>query len=108
MRNSKLPVTVKRWVDANPHIVESVEIEEDEWGEAHEGPWSMWIYFQPGWINTATECHMIHEPTAKCVLEHATMIKPCDCDDCTELRAVVPQDEVRTEPELRNPIGELI
>lgn len=85
MRNSKLPVTVKRWVDANPHIVESVEIEEDEWGEAHEGPWSMWIYFQPGWINTATECHMIHEPTAKCVLEHATMIKPCDCDDCTEL-----------------------
>jgi hypothetical protein len=98
MRNSKLPVTVKRWIDANPDIVELVDIEDDEFGNPNEGPWSMWIYFRPGWINTLTECHMIHEPTAKCVLEQVSMIKPCDCDDCeTEARHIAYQAERRAQ-----------
>lgn len=79
MRNSKMPVTVQRWVDANPHIVESVHTEPD--GYSEYGDWSIWCYFKPGWI-WENEVHQIHEARARDFLDATKFISRCDCDNC--------------------------
>ncbi len=85
MWTSRLPKTVCRWADKNPHIVSNIEVEEDERGARHHGPYSVWVYLKPGWINTLTDCHFIHEATAKYALEVADWIEPCSCDDCLSI-----------------------
>jgi len=81
MRNSKLPVTVQRWADANPDMVFMIHTEDD--GFSEYGDWSIWCYFTPGWINTLDEVHMIHEARACDFFERVKFIKPCDCPGCT-------------------------
>ena len=80
MKNGNMPVTVQRWIDANPHIVETVHTELD--GYSEYGDWSIWCYFKPGWI-WDREVHMIHEARAMDFLAATKFIQPCHCDACT-------------------------
>ena len=83
LHNPTVPKTIKKWLDKNTHIVHEFHMEEDEWGEEHEGPWSIWVYFKLGWRNELHYEHQIHEPTVKDFMDATLFIKPCDCDDCT-------------------------
>ena len=45
-----------------------------------------WIYLVPGYINTMTEVHMVHEDTVKeCLIHLRNYIKPCNCEECKKL-----------------------
>jgi hypothetical protein len=83
MKTNAIPKTIKKWLDKNAHIVHEFHMEEDEWGEEHEGPWSIWVYFKLGWRNELHYEHQIHEPTVKDFMDATLFIKPCDCADCT-------------------------
>ena len=84
MRTDKPLKSVERWISDNPHLVEEHWIEEDCAGEDNQGRFSYWIYLKPGWINWMTEAHIIHEGAARDVIEHASYIRPCNCEQCTE------------------------
>ena len=109
MRTSKVPVTIQRWIDKNQDLIDEYWIEQDEFGERHEGPFSIWRFLTHGWINELDGTHLIHEPCVGGFMDRVPLIKPCDCDDCTAaMLEAANKDEVRTEPELRNPMGELL
>lgn len=42
-----------------------------------------WVYLMPGYINTSTEVHMVHEDTVTEVLYQLRYcVKRCECDEC--------------------------
>jgi len=41
-----------------------------------------WVYFKPGYINTMTETHCIHEMTVKEVCSQFDYIEKCNCNSC--------------------------
>ena len=81
MHSSKLPVTVQRWADANPHIVQSIHTEIDEF-QPEYGNWSIWCYLKPGWIWDG-EVHSVHESRAGDFLQAVKSIERCECDSCS-------------------------
>ena len=75
-----LPKTLKKLIADHPDQFSEGWTEQDSFGR--DGGWSHWLYLKPGWINTATETHLIHEPTVREVLSMYRAVKPCDCEDC--------------------------
>ena len=75
MRTSAMPKTVAKWLDRNSNTVESANIERDEFGESHEGPYSIWLYLADGWVNTDGGGTIIHEPTARGFLDAVKFIE---------------------------------
>jgi hypothetical protein len=48
-----------------------------------------WIYLKPGWQNGADPgTHGIVESTKRDAYSTLTMARPCDCDECRQLKAV--------------------
>jgi hypothetical protein len=45
-----------------------------------------WVYLKPGWINTMTETHCIHEDTVKTCCDYFRYVAPCDCEQCAAAR----------------------
>jgi len=83
MRTNKMPKTVQRWIDKHQNIIEEVEVDDENF-EPETGIYSIWVHLNKGWINSLTDCHSIHEPTAKSFLESASFIKKCECADCNQ------------------------
>jgi len=82
MRNSKIPKTIQRWLDANAWRIDDYHMEEDEFCGDPGQSWSIWVYLKPGWINQSLEAHLIHESYVKDFMAHAAEVVPCQCDDC--------------------------
>jgi hypothetical protein len=80
MSSKPLPVSLQKLVRENPDKLMEGHTEQDSF--VRDGSWSHWIYFKPGWINTYTETHCIHEPTVKDCLQHFKGIKRCECESC--------------------------
>lgn len=78
-----LPRTLQKWAAKNPDIFDEGHAEQDGFNERDpENGWAYWIYFKPGWINTMTETHSIHEDSVRACLEMTKWIRPCECEDC--------------------------
>jgi hypothetical protein len=82
MLNKQIPKTIAKWIVANGDKVETHWMELDEFGERHEGPYSIWLYLQHGLCNYEQGSHIIHEATAKAFIEQTKFIEPCPCTEC--------------------------
>ncbi|WP_019584492.1 hypothetical protein [Thioalkalivibrio sp. ALE16] len=69
MHSNRIPVTLQRLLDRHADKIESYWMECDDFGERHQGPWSIWIHLKHGWINTPAESGTVHEATARDVVE---------------------------------------
>ena len=69
MQSNKIPKGLKKALEHNAEKIESYHMEHDDFGNVHEGPWSIWIYLKNGYISTLMDCGTIHEPTAKKAIE---------------------------------------
>lgn len=59
-----------------------VEAVEDD--RRNDNGW--WCYLKPGWINTLTDTHCVHEDTVReCLDQLANHCEPCKCGDCEAL-----------------------
>jgi len=64
MRNSTIPKTLQKWIDANPEKVEDTYMENDGYGdESH--PYSFWLHLTDEYFCPAMECRTIHEVTVR-------------------------------------------
>jgi len=71
-----LPISIIK-LASDPRVDEILDERDDDNG--------YWVYLKPGFINTYSETHCIHEWTAADVLSQArTSIEPCDCESCCE------------------------
>ena len=43
---------------------------------------SYWVSLMPGFVDTSTEMHLIHEDTIREVLERIKHVEPCACTQC--------------------------
>lgn len=41
-----------------------------------------WVYLKPGFVDSSTEMHLIHEQTVKAVVSCSRRIIQCECEDC--------------------------
>mgnify|MGYP003628735851 CR=1 FL=1 len=82
MKNRTLPPTIAKWAAKNQNRIDEIEMEFDESGEEHEGPWSAWCYLEPGYMCEIMGTHIIHESTVRMFMDATKHIIPCDCDDC--------------------------
>jgi len=72
MQKPDLPPSLRRW-----HTIIDDVSDEREDGDGY------WVYLAPGFINTMTETHMVHEDTFREIVEQLRdFVEPCACDDC--------------------------
>ena len=69
MHSNKIPKGLQKALERNADKIENYHMEQDGFGDVHEGPWSIWIYLRPGYRSTLMDCGTIHEPTAKKAIE---------------------------------------
>lgn len=82
MKSATLPKTIAKWAAQNADKVDFLKMERDCFGEKHEGPWSAWLYLNPGFAAEVGGGHIIHEPTVNLFMEATQLIGPCDCVEC--------------------------
>ena len=80
-----LPKTLQRLVADNRDKFDDGHTEQDGFGR--QDGWSYWLYLNPGWINSATETHCIHECTVKEVKAMFRAVVKCSCEDCRRSQA---------------------
>jgi len=68
-----LPKSIAHLV--NDPRIQSVDDERDT-GDGY------WIYLEPGYQDSESDLHLIHEWRVKDLLRKVQGIKPCDCQDC--------------------------
>ena len=78
MRNSDLPKTIRKWIDANPEKIDEYYMERDEF-DGDNNAWSIWLYLKRPYWNKLDEIHMIHEARVVDFMERTRFIERCDC-----------------------------
>lgn len=75
----KIPATLKRYA----HLIEDIE---DYRSQGKDGD-GYWVHLKPGWINTLTETHFVHEDNITQCLEvfKSGFVTRCECKECLEL-----------------------
>ena len=84
MRNREIPKSILLWLRKNQHMIDTFFMEDDGYGESEGHDYSIWVHFVPGYINTSTETHMIHEYLVKDFMYAAGTIEKCDCESCKQ------------------------
>jgi len=60
----------------------------DEYSDERDRGDGIWFYLRPGFINSVSETHCVHEYTVRdCVSKLKDAVRPCDCDCCRRLLA---------------------
>jgi hypothetical protein len=72
-----IPASLKRYAK----YIEDIE---DYRAQGPDGD-GYWIHLKPGWINTFTETHSIHEDNISQCLPQFQYIKHCTCDQCKKV-----------------------
>lgn len=75
-----LPIALRRW----KHIIEEIE---DYRSQGPDGD-GYWVHLKPGWVNTLTETHSVHEDELKQCVEILAkgFIVQCSCAECERLK----------------------
>jgi hypothetical protein len=78
----KPPVTLKRWIEANPDKVYEFDC---GGGYGTESGFAYDILLRAGWRMGDDHVHTLIEETVKEMLAQLRAVVPCDCDECKVL-----------------------
>ncbi|CAH2810716.1 MAG: hypothetical protein CBARDCOR_6844 [uncultured Caballeronia sp.] len=78
------PATLRRWIDAHPHIVAEFDVGEGYCSGRVDG-FAYDILLRPGWRMHDDFVHTLIEPTVDQMLSQLRSVVQCDCDQCREL-----------------------
>jgi hypothetical protein len=73
------PETLRRWIDAHPHIV--AEFDSGK-GYTTESGFAYDVLLRAGWRMSDDHVHTLIEPTVRAMLGQLRSVARCDCDEC--------------------------